>query len=104
MPGRQAPAGLAGTTEPEPSLNCLQAWITTLGGDAEELCKPLRLLQDLRSTGSSHMKGSKYDGVIASAGWESTAPDKQFQQLVDDVTHALQGLARMASAPSCESA
>jgi hypothetical protein len=50
------------------------------------------------------MKGSKYDGVIASAGWESTAPDKQFQQLVDDVTHALQGLARMASAPSCESA
>jgi len=87
--------GLAGTTEPEPSLNCLQAWITTLGGDAEELCKPLRLLQDLRSTGSSHMKGSKYDGVIASAGWESTPPDKQFQQLVDEVTHALQGLANL---------
>ena len=35
------------------------------------------------------------DGVIASAGWESTAPDKQCQQLVDDVTHALQGLANL---------
>jgi hypothetical protein len=41
------------------------------------------------------MKGSKYDGVIASAGWESTPPDKQFQQLVDEVTHALRGLANL---------
>jgi hypothetical protein len=41
------------------------------------------------------MKGSKYDGVIASAGWQSTPPDKQFQQLVDQVTRALRGLAAL---------
>lgn len=86
---------LAGASDAEPSLNCLTAWVDAIGGDSEQLCAPLRLLQSLRSTGAAHMRGSKYDAVIASAGWQTTPPDQQFQQLVGDVTRALNKIAEL---------
>ncbi|MDV6245287.1 hypothetical protein [Rhodococcus opacus] len=91
---------LADADKSEASLNCLQAWIGSLGGDTDELCGPLRLLQTMRSTGSAHLKGSRYDAAIASEGWGSLSPDKQFQQLVQRVTTALDEITKLISRSS----
>lgn len=91
---------LADAGKSEASLNCLQAWIGGLGGDTDELCGPLRLLQTMRSTGSAHLKGSKYDAAIAGEGWGSLSPDKQFQQLVHRVTTALDEITKLISSSS----
>ncbi|AWK76884.1 hypothetical protein CBI38_36510 (plasmid) [Rhodococcus oxybenzonivorans] len=77
------------------SLNCLQQLVEKLGGNTSELMGPLRLLQGLRSSGAAHMKGSKFDETLARAGLTSMPPDKQFEEIVDRVTKALQGLTEL---------
>lgn len=81
------------------SLNCLQKIIENAHGDASDLMGSLRLLQGLRSTGAAHMKGSNFEATLVRAGLDSMPPDKQFEQIVDRVTQALQGLTELFSDP-----
>jgi hypothetical protein len=89
---------LANAEPTDQSLQCLSKWVADLGGDVDEIQGPLRLLQDLRSTGVAHLRGSRYATLIALAGWDTTPPDQQFQQLVSDVTAAFQRLADLIEA------
>ena len=93
---------LAGTDKSETSLNALQSWIEQLGGDVDELCGPLRLLQSMRSSGSAHLKGSRYSAALAAEGWDKMSPSKQFEDLVDRVTRALRDLAQLVAPSSQE--
>lgn len=93
---------LAGAEKSETSLNALQSWIEQLGGEVDELCGPLRLLQSMRSTGSAHLKGSRYNAALAAEGWDKLKPSKQFEDLVDRVTRALRELAKLVAPSSQE--
>lgn len=86
---------LADADKAESSLNAYQAWVQKLGGDVEEIVGPLRLLQNLRSTGSAHLKGSRYAATMAAEGWDSLPHGKQFQDMVQRVTTALEQGARL---------
>lgn len=92
---------VAGANDQSQSLNCLQKIVEDANSDVSELVSPLRLLQGLRSSGAAHMKGSNFQATLARAGLDSLSPDKQFEQIVDRVTGALQGLTELfRSSPS----
>ena len=91
---------VAGTDEQ--SLNCLHKIVEDASGNASDLVGPLRLLQGLRSTGAAHMKGSNFDATLVRAGLDSLSPDKQFEQIVDRVTGALQGLTELFRSPTSD--
>ncbi|MDI9966737.1 hypothetical protein QM620_29950 [Rhodococcus sp. IEGM 1251] len=93
---------LAGAEKFETSLNALQSWIEQLGGDVDELCGPLRLLQSMRSSGAAHLKGARYNAALAAEGWDKLTPSKQFEDLVDRVTRALRELAQLVAPSSQE--
>ncbi|MEU1853880.1 hypothetical protein ABZ499_32640 [Streptomyces sp. NPDC019990] len=42
------------------SINCLEAWVSSSGGDSDALIRPLRVLQGLRSTGPAHLRGKDW--------------------------------------------
>ncbi|OZD60805.1 hypothetical protein CH263_20150 [Rhodococcus sp. 06-1059B-a] len=88
---------LAGADKSETSLNALQSWVEQMGGDVDELCGPLRLLQSMRSSGAAHLKGSRYSAALAAEGWEKLPPSKQFEDLVDRITRALRGLSKLVA-------
>lgn len=92
---------VAGAAPNDPSLKCLQVLVENMGGDSE-LVDPLRLLQTLRSSGSAHVKGSKFDATLTVAGLASMPPDKQFEEIVNRATEALQGLTALFRSKTTE--
>lgn len=92
---------VAGATPNDPSLKCLQVLVENMGGDSE-LVDPLRLLQTLRSSGSAHVKGSKFDATLTASGLASMPPDKQFEGIVNRATEALQGLTALFRSKTSE--
>ncbi|MBJ8348273.1 hypothetical protein [Antrihabitans sp. YC2-6] len=93
---------LAGLDENAPSLNALQKLIETLGGNANVILGPLRLLQGLRSTGAAHVKGNNFESTLAKAGLLPLPPDKQFEQIVERATFALQSLTQLFNGETVE--
>ena len=77
------------------SINCLQKIVEKLGGDTGALIDSLRQLQNLRSTGSAHMKGSNFAAALTSAGLASMTPDRQFAQILHRVIEAMLGFVEL---------
>ncbi|MFJ8941090.1 hypothetical protein ACIRL0_36150 [Streptomyces sp. NPDC102365] len=74
------------------SINCLEAWVSSSGGDSDTLIRPLRILQGLRSTGPAHLRGKDWHATLTRAGLDGLRPDAQFVQvlaLTGDALHAL---------------
>ncbi|MEW2173267.1 hypothetical protein AB0935_25585 [Streptomyces sp. NPDC007027] len=80
------------------SINCLEAWATSTGGDSETLIRPLRLLQGLRSAGPAHLRGKDWHATLTRAGLDEMSPDQQFVQVLALTGNALNALAEHAEA------
>lgn len=78
------------------SINCLEAWVTSSGGDSDMLIRPLRVLQGLRSTGPAHLRGKDWHATLTRAGLDALRPDEQFVQVLTLTGDALRALAQHA--------
>ncbi|MFE0606702.1 hypothetical protein ACFW2T_32600 [Streptomyces sp. NPDC058892] len=84
------------------SINCLEAWATSTGGDSDILIRPLRLLQGLRSTGPAHLRGKDWHATLTRAGLSEMSPDQQFVRVLALTGDALEALAQHAQAQPAE--
>ncbi|MDQ0784507.1 hypothetical protein QFZ64_000004 [Streptomyces sp. B3I8] len=78
------------------SINCLEAWVSSSGGDNDTLIRPLRVLQGLRSTGPAHLRGKDWHATLTRAGLDALRPDEQFVQVLTLTGDALSALAQHA--------
>ncbi|WP_371558465.1 hypothetical protein OG416_35650 (plasmid) [Streptomyces longwoodensis] len=78
------------------SINCLEAWVSSSGGDSDALIRPLRVLQGLRSTGPAHLRGKDWHATLTRAGLDALRPDEQFVQVLTLTGDALSALAQHA--------
>ncbi|MFD4998693.1 hypothetical protein [Streptomyces buecherae] len=88
---------LPGTDPKDTTINCLEAWVKTLGADPEPSTGPLRLLQGLRSTGVAHPRSKNWQATLVRAGLDKLQPDAQFIKVVELTAAALNTLADLVS-------
>ncbi len=59
-----------------------------------EVVSPLRDLQDIRSSGAAHRKGSRYEHVIAEQGIAGRSLSSVFDEMLEDAIKAIDALAK----------
>lgn len=75
------------------SLNLLTQLAQSLGAEAEAAVEPLRVIQGMRSTGSSHVRGDNYRKLLKRTGFDDLRPSQQFEAMVRHAGSALDALA-----------
>ncbi|RKZ28488.1 hypothetical protein DRQ26_00975, partial [bacterium] len=62
---------------------------------AKDLLQPLRDIQDLRSSGAAHRKGSKYEKVAKRLGLYEESYINFFKKILEDVVNMLKQLQKV---------
>jgi len=79
------------------SLQLLETLVQDLQGDPSKIVGSLRNIQALRSSGSAHTRGGRYEKIIADLGLSRTPLPGRFEQLVLGCVTALRALEELLS-------
>ena len=77
------------------SINSLESFITSRINEKEanDIIKPFRVTQSLRSSGSAHVKGEGYLKNISKADLEKLSNIKRFIVILENITDSIERLA-----------
>ncbi|NUK52676.1 hypothetical protein HRW14_20820 [Streptomyces lunaelactis] len=89
---------LPGSDPKAETINCLEAWVKSTGGDPDVLTAPLRVLQGMRSSGPAHARTRGWKATLTRAGLDNLKPDEQFARLLAATADVLEALAQHANA------